>query len=523
MRFSFLVLLAGTVIINATVVKAQDRGVDAIRGLLGVQAGNYSFVQFDKGELQKKYLDEVFKRSAEDRAYFQNSVTAIETEFKTLMTSAIYAEGVAEVKDGVLKVSKRGGLLWLSQQSTGLSAFITANDFLTSVNALHQARMALETRIATLTAIQEGALPSQVELKADGSGLDNVPQYGNLDFAPIKKFYEAKLAEVIKLTDNLDFKLVLADGSKHLNKGLVLPAAVLLLTPDQLLKMQDEILDKRSWGFKAHDVIDLYTVQTRQFIQDFITNYGPRWYKLNDNEIKKREEDAKQIAEALWTRSYLRAAYGMPIGAIGIDYDRAWFNLDFLTVSTNALSNFHEQPAWKEKELMGIEMNFRNCLLRAGVRAEKILDGNLGFLATGENLLTFLGGRRNKAQAQLMMLALLGADVYEERLIQRAGGIAKMKARFKDRYLHNDTDRKFYSSLRKDYDPQAGEQDTATGFNPDSVLGHFRKVRAHMLLKEADLALAAQLEATVNMATGANRFASERKSRVDDLFGPDDK
>jgi hypothetical protein len=120
-----------------------------------------------------------------------------------------------------------------------------------------------------------------------------------------------------------------------------------------------------------------------------------------------------------------------------------------------------------------------------------------------------------------MMLALLGADVYEERLVQQAGGIAKMKARFRDRYLHNDTDRKFYSQLRVDYDPQDGENDTATGLNPDSVLGHFRKVRAFMRLKEADLAVASQLEATVNMATGANRFAQERKSRIDDLFGPD--
>ena len=458
---------------------------------------------------------------------------SIELEFQSLMKSAIYLTGEGTEKDGVLTITKRGGLLWLSQQSAATGVNIQAKDFIAAVNALHLARLSLETRVATLTAIQEGALPSQSKLKdlsdedkkldkklQDAKLTEDVPKYGNLDFGPIRKFYEGKMAEVIKLTDSLDFNVILLDKTKKIITGLVLPPAVLKYNAEQLAKMQEDILELRTWNSASYDAINDMTKYQRQFITDFISTYGFRFRKLGAREEGKRAEDAKQLADAMWTRSYLRAAYGMPIGAIGIDYQEAWLNLDFFTVSTNALSRFHEQPAWKEKSLMGIDRNFRLCFERAGVRAEKIMDGNLGFLATGENLLTYLGGKRNQAAASFMMLGILGADVYEERLVQQAGGIAKMKARFRDRYLRSDEDRKYYRQLQKDYDPQDGE-DTATGFNKDSILGHFRTVRGKLALKEADLAVAADLQATFNMATGANRFAKERKARIDDLFGPD--
>lgn len=532
-KFLFAVVMTALFVGPSSLV-AQEKGLTPLQGLLGVQSGEYKFFHYDGGLVQQKYLDETFARAAEDKAYFLDTVKSIELEFQSLMKSTIYLTGEGTEKDGVLTLTKRGGLLWLSQQSTATGVNITAKDFLAAVNALHLARLSLETRIATLTAIQEGALPSQSKLKdltdedkklpkklQDAKLTEDVPKYGNLDFGPIRKFYEGKLAEVIKMTDGLEFNVILLDKTKKIITGLVLPPAVLKYTAEQLEKMQEEMNELRTWNAKSYDAINDMTKYQRQFVTDFITAYGFRYRKLGEREEKKRAEDAKQLADIFWTRSYLRAAYGMPIGAIGIDYQEQWANLDFFTVSTNALSRFHEQPVWKEKSLLQIDRNFRLCFERAGVRAEKIMDGNLGFIATGENLLTYLGGKRNQAAATFMMLGIMGADVFEERLVQQAGGLAKMKARFRDRYLRSDEDRKYYSQLRKDYDPQPGERDTATGFNKESVLGYFRTVRSKMQLKEADLAVAADLEATFNMATGANRFANERKGRIDDLFGPD--
>ena len=489
-------------------------GMTPLQGFLGAQAGDYRFFQFDKGRLQKEYLDQVFTRSKEDRDYFLATVRDIESEFKVFLRHAVFA-------DDALK--------GMSDRAKAEARFFPAIDFLRAINRFQQARIALDTKIESLTAMAGGALPSQIKIKADGSGLEDVPHYGNLDFGPIKAFYETRLDEITRLVANLPHGLILATGSEYLiaegsGKGLRLDVPGLKLPAAKILELRKKIRDLRSWGPQAEDAINAYTLYTKRLVQKFIKTYGTteRWRSLGEGGRKERVEDTKRVAEAFWTRSYLRAVYGMPIGAIGIDYVTRPFHIDVITTTTAALGAFRQEPVWEQDEMMEVAKSYRLALVRANQRAAKILDGELGLIAAGENLITFLGGQRNLAQGLQMMLQLLAADLYEERLVQDADGIAKMAARYRSRYGLNDEDLAFYSKLRKAYDPQSEEekQGASIGTSPESLNGKFQDTLVHMQTKEDELREAEVLQATVDAATGGNRWRDQRKKRIDDLFGP---
>lgn len=515
MKFFQWALIALTFALAGAVV-AQERGITPLQGIIGAQSGKYEFFQYDKGLLQKTYLDKVFERSKEDREFFLKSVTDLEKSFEVFLNDVVFREG---------------GLVTMNQNAKLMQAS-DALEFMKAINRYHKSRLELEARIEALTAITDGRLPSQLKIKADGSGIEEAPNYGNIDLTPMKKFYLGRVEYITQYLENLQQivevkdktgkvlrKIIIAENTK---KGLQLPAAPVLLTPAEILQLRNEILEASQWNTpESVDACDAFTKYIRQYTQDFISTYGSteRYRRLSDDEKAKRADDAKQLVEAFWLRSYIRAAYGMPIAAIGLDYDKYPFHLDVILNSTKSLALFHEQPVWRERDFIRQEQNFRNALKRANVRSEKIMDGNLGFIASGENLLTWLGGQRNMAQALQMMLQLMAADLYEERLVQKADGVEKMKARFRTRYASNDADKKFYRDLRMAYDPPGGG--VPLGVNKQSLNGKFQELRNHLLTKDTERKLAEEKQAQIEIATGANRFAAEREKRIDDLFGKD--
>ena len=538
-RLFSVVLMLGSLAIAQPPVSIQAPAMDreaTIKLLTSGGPGAYNFFQYDKTEIQKQFYTQVFQQRKVDYDYFLSTVKAIEKSFNELLRENVY--------------DKEAGLQGMSIRSVQNVKYISSEEFLTAINRYQQARLALDAQIATLTAIADGMVPSAEEIAADESGIKkNVPNYGKQNFEPIKKFYADRLNLIETFLSNLPYNITLPGNIPHIiksgsGKGLVLEAEIMRMTPQQVLALKKEILGLRIWGEDAQTNIDDYTRFLQNRVYEFNKTYGntERFRVLGEVERKKREEEAKLIMVSFWSRSYLRAVYGMPLGAIGATYDKKWLHFDAFKTSTEALLNLMEQPVTDANSMVRIEQNYRNLLRRADVRSEKILDGNLGFIAAGENLLTFLGGKRNEAQSAQMMLRLLAADLYEERLLLELGDLQQMKERYRQRYYATEEDEVFYRKAQMAYDRSIdakaiteiytekdrtemikkilGEDSDAfgqAGFGTgENLRTKYASVINHMETKQEELLLAEQKEAAIANATNPNnkfRAAVETRKR----------
>lgn len=502
--------------------------------------GVYNHMQLDKTQIQAKFFDQIFHQRKVDYDYFLNTVNSIEKLYRELLKELVY--------------DKESGLYSLSNRSTK-SADLKPTDaetFMIYIGRYKQARAEIDAKIETLTAIADGIVPSSEDLPVDEAGIKKVPSFGQQNFTPIKKFYADQLAVLDTFVSNLPHKIELPGGAYHIiaagsGKGLVLEAQIMTLTPEEIRAKLKKVAEMRYWDEDQTTTIDEYTRYLQKRLYAFTKTYGvDQRYRHQDlTERKARADEARLIMIGFWSRSYLRAIYGQPIGVIGIPYDDKWFHIDVLTTSTRALMQMIEKPIWDANRMGDIEKNYRRLIARADVRSEKILDGNLSFLAAGENLLTWLGGYRNEAQCAQMILRLLAADVYEERLLQEEGSLQRMAERFRARYFSTEEDeifyrraqlaydkgytgetvREFYTDagrpemiekiLGKDYEAFGGQAGNGSGLDLRSKYG---EVLVEMKVKEEQLGNAELIEASIENARNPNnKFAKAtnlRKKRL---------
>jgi hypothetical protein len=501
-----------------------------IKGILGMEAGDYSFVTYDKGKLQDKYLSILEERSHADKDYFLRAVSQVEQAFIDFVSTTIY--GQPELAEGEPKPEGDArfeylGLKRLSDYAKGSGEFYPAKNFLDAINEYQLGVLALKTKIKTLTSIAEGAFPSQIEATADGSGLDNIPNYGNIDFSVIKKFYEDRLSEITKYASDLQHNVILANGNEHIipanqGKGLVLVDASVLLSPAKIREMQEKIFEYLMWDDEAEDKINDYTTRVKRLIQRFVTEYGVNetYRPRTDGDIAARNEAFREIVIAFWTRSYLRVAYGVPLGTIGITYEKSWAKLDRFMVSNTALRTFREEPVWEQEDLMSAAEAYRNALTVVDARSSKVMDGDTSLLTKANSLITFITGQRPVAEILEMVLQLMAADCYEEKtLITESGALALLFSRYEARYFTTEDSEAKFRALRKSYDPDPVEAADPDADEPEdnpfgdtdvlsagSIRAEFSNVLLEAQLKQTELQLAQELRGTIANAVRANAF-----------------
>lgn len=535
-RFAMGLLILAAHISPAEVVAPIGNG----RLLVPSAPGDYKFTDYDQGRLQKTYLDEVFKRSEADKKYFQDTINDIRSDFSKLLSETMYSVGqlqAANQANTAARIVRPGGLRWMSSMSQAGNYF-GASDFMLAVNRYYEAKQQLETKIVALTSMAEkGVLPSQ-EIRADGSGLKQIDRYGNVDFSEIKNHFAEELVKIDAFANNLPFRLILANRKPVLVAGgegtsLMIPQAGTLLTEAEMEDLERQIAEALTWSDPdQRDDVDGFTLQVKRTLQGFVETYGSseRWRSISAVEQQKRAEDWQELARAFFLRSYLRTMYKMPIGAIGIDYSKMPFGLERFVGRTHDILTFRGEIMWSEEDFIRGEQDYRNALLRAEERsadvklgdlkwdeATKILEGDITFLIKGRNLMTWLSGQRNLAEAVRMVIRLLAADFYEERLIQRPLGSVEMLTRFRARYMSSDEDRAFYESLAKAADPARAV--AGSNFNANSVLGKFRVVARHMRSKRTERMNAEVLQATLDASRGGSKFTREIEDEQDALFG----
>lgn len=416
--------------------------------------GKYEFFHYDKTVLNKGILDELSKRSQQDRDYFLKAVQEMEQGFEELLTTTIYNNDAEQAKSGLVTLSS------LSQ--TDQNYVIPAKDFAVAVNRYNLVVQTLQSRLRRLTALTDGGLPSQTQALVDESGNKiEIQGYGNINFDGILDFYESRMDAIQKQVSTLPFRIRLVTGTLKLHTGIDIPRDLFWMTPEAARQeFQTNILPLKGWSRAQRRDIDAFTFYVRDMVQEFITKYGTteRWRSLNAAAIAQRDLDWKQMVDGLWLRSYIRANFTVPLGAIGINYKKRAFKIDMFTVSTEALSKFREEVCWSDREQLDVEDDLRYALATADARTVRILDnGDASFIDKANSFFTWVGGKRNLADAQQMILRLLAADLYEDRLITKPNGADAIIEQYRNRYYSTEDNKKYYQSLENTYFPEGDD------------------------------------------------------------------
>jgi hypothetical protein len=326
---------------------------------------------------------------------------------------------------------------------------------------------------------------------------------------------------------NLPYKVQTAAGVKTMipegsGKGLTIPQSSIILSPDEIKKLAQSVKDARTWSPSAEDDIRAFNDYLRKRFQVLEKNFGTkqRWQGLNAGDIQARKELWDSLREAFWVRSYLRSHYGMPLGALVIQYDTSWFRLDKFFTSTENLLKFKEDTAWEENELAAGERDYRKAMSvayerdpeRAATYADGVFKGEVNWLGKVNEFMTWVGGKAPLATAIALCHTLLAADLYEERLLVTMGGFDKMYARYKERYFSTANDTEFYGHLQDVY---FGDAATDVGLGRDSLAGHLAQIKVDLQGKEAELILAREQQEQIDlfMKQGRERSPFRRPER----------
>lgn len=496
-----------------TLVQTSSKALFVVLGMACIVAGSIPVyadslsidsVTYDRTEIEKIYLDAVVMNQAKDREYFMRAIGGIEEDLKKLRSES------ADALKGLSDLAFSGNA-------------VEAVDFLASVNSYVSSREALNNRIQGLSRLENGGLPSQ----SDTTEFASVAKF---DLKPLIQFYTQKIEETDQWVQNLSHLIKLPNGSIHIieansGKGLDLPKQDIGLSDRQIREMKREVLSKKTWALEDRRTIDSYTRFLRMKVQAFIHTYGAteKYRFHSDEDSEKMYVAAKEIATAFWTRSYLRAQYGMPFGAIGFHYNKRWANLDRFTVSSAALTELMEAPVWGENDYIYIKQSYENALKVTSVRGAEIFDGNTTFLEKANYYLTYLSGETQYSQAADMMLRMLAGDLYEEMLIIQPGGKKKMIGYYKSKYFSTKDDEAYYRGLRKTFDSDHTEDESfeadsgAFSAGGDSLMAKFSATGAACKTQEGRLAIATDLEKKLALLDGSQNSTFAKRRNNSDL------
>ena len=457
---------------------------------------SFEFIQYDKTAIDKLLVTSLIERNQKDRTYFIGTVDGIETEFKNLINGS-----VKKLRD----LSSR----------TVYNGFAPMIDFASAVSSYKTQRDLLDGKIQRLNLLANGGLPSQAEFNLASRSAEQTPRYEGLDFSPLTDFYTSKLEEVDTTVRNLEFRLTQPNGVPYVveaDSGLGLTVPKSKISVQELRNMKTESRRLRTWKHDDKAIVNDYTKFLRQKVQQFVFTYGKseKWRWQDQKHLAQMKKEAQVITDAFWTRSYFRAQYGMPLGAIGFRYKKSFANLDRLFVSNAALTELLENPVWGQNDYIDMTNSYQNALKVSQERSTEIFRGNVSYLTQANEFFNWISGESQFAVAANMMLKLLAADLYEETLIIQVGGKAKMISYYESRYKVTPEDQAYYGELKTQYESstkEPAEDDFyadvgVSGGQGSSLSYHFRAMLDALTTKETELNIARELDKKIAIFDG---------------------
>lgn len=524
--------------------------IEGLKGTIGIEAGKYEF--YDPTKIQGKILDEVFKRSEKDREYYLNYIREMN-------------EGLREL---VLIVhGEKESLSQVSDDSWNGANAMDHLEFLKITRRFRTAKLTLENRMQGLTSLAEGAFPSRTELKNEEEmqQVSEIPPYGKLNFSDITTFYKKQMESLETTAKNLPYKIKYKDNTIHeiqpnSGDGLVLRASYAVYSDEEYNKLEDQLKLWRLPDMIQKQKFDAFTTYVRRRLQEFINTYGKelRYWSRGPEHMENMVRVAMDISDVFWARSYIRAAYGIPLGAIYAQYKPRWFNIERFLTKTENIVEFQEQVAWRDEELDHLQRNYLAALRiaedRSGRLTEKgqaeytqemanldkrafeadddlsvkILEGDATLLGQLNSFGTFIRGKRPLAEVYHMMLRLLAADLYDEVRL-RQGGQQEMVTRYRTRYATATVDKEIrthYLKLRKMHFPSPEERKNGGPVSTNVMVGtgslaaHIRDVQGAIRSKQRDLNRASDLELLLENAIliGKNGADKNQMDTINDML-----
>lgn len=506
---------ASPIIPGAASPEARPAGaiIPGIAPVITAAPGNYNINTQDTSRILSEILNRSSKVQDSDRQYLETTVNAINTQFTEYM-----------------KIIISGELKQLSDRSK--SQAIDAEAYLAVVNKVNEMRLSLDSKIAALTSISRGALPSAAQSLAG----EQVQQYGNIDFTNIINYYTSRIEGVTAVATNYPMKVVFkshripqviqANSGKTLAPEFDIP----LFSPAEIEKMQDDILDLRTPSEKLDRMKNDQANELKRLIMTMSTNYGTseKYRFMNASDYQARNDAYKKIVEIFWSRSYLRAKYGVRLGAIQpAQYDKRWVNLEKFTIATNALGKFRQEIAEDDIELANAAENIRNILEVLDNRSASILKGDASLLVRANSLITLLKGDRPNAEVLLMTARLVAADIKEEQMLASGGGLATLFSFYQQRYQSTAELKNTYQSFKCGYDtllkpgacPSASSFKDVPSLSGGGLKAIFQTMNMELNLSAKNLSDAMKIEEQIKLAMIASggKAIEDVNNRADQL------
>lgn len=496
------------------------RGLAPLTGVIGAMPGEFSFKQYDQGELEKFAVQIAKDRSDADRQYFLDAVAKINSQFQDHVRATILSpNGLKQLSNSAYK---------------NPSVWVDSADFLTAIDAYNVSKTSLLGTIASLKAYGDKTLePSEVVLP-DGT-VTQIRGYGKIDLSSIVENYTSEVARIESVLKNLKWNLKMTDGTElalpaNSNKGLDPSIAITAISvdPAKLADWRKQSQRLRRWDpSRDRPVIDEYTRFARRKVGNLLYLYGSTERRRFHSAKYKTEKETleNEIAKIFWSRSYLRARYGLPLGAIQTSYEKSFANLDVFFVYTENLAKFKEEIAWTSEDFDVARQNLR---LATDVAKDRSILAETGegwgiinsTIQQANYFFTWAGGKYELADSARVVLEMLAADLYEEILVSQSGSLAVIQQNYKTRYYSDEKSKAEIINLAKTYDPKSWASEEGQDDDPLADLGKIKvgsgedfvatgglgEVFANVLVKcqqkeEVDLPLAVQIERNIRIAS----------------------
>lgn len=329
-----------------------------------------------------------------------------------------------------------------------------------------------------------------------------------LSFEPLADHLQQRLATINAPLNALNFQLLLPNGAYHPQMGIDTAELkqLSLYTAAQISEMRRNVMRLKAMSSQDRRVIDESINRfTRVALQNFIDTFGSSERYRTSHDKEGLEETKALLLDAFWARSYIRATYGIAIGAIPVDYSKRIFNMDHYLSNMNVGA----APTYDQNHLI----HYRNLATEALVNLKDASSRNWTSISSW---LTWGSGKTSEVDTKFFIIELMRRDLDEELTLSKNGGFRQVRIDYRNHYFTTDALRKTYEDkARNIFNPDRESLDADLGMvDPSSLKGAIALCLSSLENQENRLDEANKLQSTLDLINTSNQVQTRRKQRT---------
>jgi hypothetical protein len=452
-----LMMIAPTANFAHAVQPVAFTGANTTGAVLG-EAGDYLVEKYNRNVIEQIVTKHFTDRQNQDAEYVKQTVKQIENQIQLLINEI---NGVNGFQDMFIKAA-------------GTGSSIELLEYLAVTKNLRVAIQRVDAQIQGLFLIPS-AIKSQESVKIDGKEKVSLPAPLKVDLEGIEKFFKDQKAAVLSVIADATLVVKMPNGVVTKIKGYDYVPKEVAVSADELDKLRKEARRDSMIPRDARARINEFNMLAREEIQQAIASFGTSQkyrFRIND---EGKEQALSRLAEIFWARDYLRAVYGVQLGAIGITYDKKVANIDFFT-SSNKIK-FLSQFLTRDADLTKNQDLLATALRTQEGRDQEVFGEGVALLDRMNSGINFVRGEAQLSAINVVILKLLERDTRHEKIVSKPGGMKAIRAEYRNVYYTSD-EAEAAANERADqylgeYDEEDIEQDTLA-VEAGTLLGTFQ-------------------------------------------------